>query len=390
MEQIQKVINDVISEEKLIYGVFSNVRKGIEKTFTKVTVKPVLIKQDRLIQFTYQYEKKVVHENLNEVEAITKSIHLIEGYFRQGMIYAYDGDYQILISKSNKAKLLKKPPSRNKVDFSHNRKKSYIINEGEFNEFFFALGIMDGRGQVVKKKYDKFRQINRYLEIVSDCIPHFNGKKNINIIDFGCGKAYLTFALYHYLVDIMKFDVNIIGLDLKEDVIEHCNELATSLNYENLKFIHGDIKSFDTLESIDMVVSLHACDIATDESLGKAVKWGAEIILAVPCCQHEFFKKIHNPVMENMERHGLIKERMSSLVTDALRANVLELMGYQTQVLEFIDMEHTPKNILIRAFKKDFDKTDAIKRYKDFKQFWGLKPYIEEVMGEELMKQISD
>lgn len=389
MEQIQKVINDVIHEEKLIYGVFSNVRKGIEKSFTKVTVKPVLIKQDRLIQFTYQYEKKVVHENLDEAEAIEKSMHLIEAYFRQGMIYAYDGDYQILVSKSNKAKLLKKQPSRNTIDFSHNRKKSYIINEGEFNEFFFALGIMDARGQVVKKKYDKFRQINRYLEIVSDCIPHFNGKKHINIVDFGCGKAYLTFALYHYLVDIMKFDVNIIGLDLKEDVIEHCNELATSLNYENLNFIHGDIKSFDTLESIDMVVSLHACDIATDESLGKAVKWGAEIILAVPCCQHEFFKKIHNPVMENMERHGLIKERLSSLVTDSLRANVLELMGYQTQVLEFIDMEHTPKNILIRAFKKDFDKTDAVKRYKDFKQFWGLKPYIEEVMGEELMKLIK-
>lgn len=313
----------------------------------------------------------------------------MQSYFRQGMIYALDGDHQILISKSNKVKVLTKPPSRNTIDSSHNRKKTYIINEGEFNEFFFELGIMDAKGQIIKKKYDKFRQINRYLEIVSDCIPHLGGKKKINIIDFGCGKAYLTFALYHYLVNIMKFDAHIVGLDLKDDVIKHCNELASTLNYENLKFIHGDIKTFNQLESVDMVVSLHACDTATDESLGKAVKWDAKVVLAVPCCQHEFFKKIHNPAMENMERHGLIKERMSSLVTDSLRANVLEIMGYHTQILEFIDMEHTPKNILIRAFKKDFDKTDAIRRYKEFKSFWGLQPYIEEVMGEPFLKQLK-
>ena len=388
MDQVLKVIKELIDEEKIIYGVFSNIRKGVEVEFKKVTLKPVLIKNERKIQFTYEYDKKVIHENLDDEYAIDISFGLLKTYFRQGMIYAYDADYQILISKKNKVKILKKPPSRNKAELSHNRKKNYIINDGEFNEFFYALGIMDGRGQVVKKKYDKFRQINRYLEIVSDCIPHFKGKKEINIIDFGCGKAYLTFALYHYLVELMGFSVNIIGLDLKEEVIDHCNELAEQLNYEKLKFIQGDIKDFDAVDSVDMVISLHACDTATDESLGKAVKWGAEVVLAVPCCQHEFFKKIHNPVMESMERHGLIKERLSALVTDSLRTNVLEIMGYQTQVLEFIDMEHTPKNILIRAFKKDFDKTDAIKRYCEFKEFWSVQPYIEEVMGESFIKQI--
>jgi hypothetical protein len=195
--------------------------------------------------------------------------------------------------------------------------------------------------------------------------------------------------MYYYLVEVKQINADIIGLDLKTDVIEYCNDLSEKLGYEHLHFVQGDIKSFQGLEQVDMVVSLHACDTATDESLAKAIEWDADVILAVPCCQHELFKKIHNPVMKTMEKHGLIKERMSSLITDSIRANVLEIMGYNTQVLEFIDMEHTPKNILLRGYKTGKANEDAVKEYNEFKQFWHIQPYIEQAIGKPLQERIK-
>lgn len=390
MEKVFKILEDVIQNEKLIYAVFSNVKKGVEKEFTKLKIKPVLIKNQRVLQFEYEYEKKVIHENLNNVQAIDIAFGLIKTYFKQAMIYTLDADYQILMSKKGVPKVLEKAPSRNTFDMSHNRKKKYIIEEGKPCNFLHALGVMTDQGKVIHKKYDKFRQINRYLEMVSDCVPHLDTSRKIQIVDFGCGKAYLTFALYYFLVEIKGLAVDIIGLDLKTDVIEHCSDLAKKLNYKDLHFVQGDIKNFTELKQVDMVVSLHACDTATDESLAKAVAWGADVILAVPCCQHELFKKIHNPVMATMEKHGLIKERLSSLITDSLRANALEIMGYNTQVLEFIDMEHTPKNILLRAYKTGKINEEAVKEYKDFIQFWHVKPYIGQALGETFAKRIED
>lgn len=390
MEKVFKILEDVINNEKLIYAVFSNVKKGVEKEFSKLKIKPVLIKNQRVLQFEYEYDKKVKHENLNNVQAIDIAFGLIKTYFKQAMIYTLDADYQVLMSKKGVPKVLEKAPSRNTFDMSHNRKKNYIIEENKPCNFLHALGVMTEQGKVINKKYDKFRQINRYLEMVSDCVPHLSTDRRIQIVDFGCGKAYLTFALYYFLVELKGLNVDIIGLDLKADVIEHCSQLAKSLNYENLHFVQGDIKNFNDLQQVDMVVSLHACDTATDESLAKAVSWGADVILAVPCCQHELFKKIHNPLMVTMEKHGLIKERLSSLITDSLRANALEVMGYNTQVLEFIDMEHTPKNILLRAYKTGKINHDAVKEYKEFTHFWHVKPYIGQALGEEFQKRIED
>ena len=260
------------------------------------------------------------------------------------------------------------------IDLSHNRKKEYIIREDIPCDFLIRLGVMNEKGKVYAKKYDKFKQINRFLEMVEDIVPNLETTKTINIIDFGCGKSYLTFALYYYLVDILNLDVNIIGLDLKEDVINFCNEIAEDLNYNKLKFVHGDIVDFQGGEDVDMVVTLHACDTATDAALVKAINWDAQIILSVPCCQHEFYNKIQSPVLEPMLKHGIIKEKLASLVTDSLRANVLEVLGYEVQLLEFIDMEHTPKNILIRAIKNDnIDKKSALNNYYEFKKFWNLE-----------------
>lgn len=389
MEKVFSIIEDVIKNEKIIYAVFSNVRKGVEKEFSTMKMKPVLIKNKKLIQLEYHYDNKVKHENLEDEYAIDISFGLIKTYFKQAMIYTLDADYQILVSKKGVPKVLKKAPSRNTFDLSHNRKKNYIIEENKPCSFLHALGVMNEHGEVFKRSYDKFRQINRYLEMIADCIPHLNNDKTLQIVDFGCGKAYLTFAMYYYLVKLKKINVNIIGLDLKADVIETCTKLAKKLAYDGLNFVQGDIKNFEGLETVDMVVSLHACDTATDESLAKALKWDADVILAVPCCQHELFKKIHNGVMAPLEKHGLIKERISSLVTDSIRANALEIMGYGTQVLEFIDMEHTPKNILIRAYKTGEKNTKAIKEYKEFTKFWGVKPYIEQAIGEEFTNKLK-
>jgi len=391
MDKIQELLDKVIKDEELIYGVISNHRSKNAVEYKKVNIKPVEIKNEKFIQLTYEYENKVIHRNLGFTEGIEEIYELLNNLFKQCVLFTIEADYQVLISKKGKVSILKKKPTRTKIDLSHNRKKAYIIEEHKPCDFLIRLGVMNENGKVFSKKYDKFRQINRFLEMVSDVVLKLESGKTLNIVDFGCGKSYLTFALYYYLVEIKKLNVNIVGLDLKEDVIRFCNEVAEDLNYKNLKFIHGDIKNFQDFNRVDMVVTLHACDTATDDALAKAINWDADIILSVPCCQHELFSKINNPIMKPMEKHGIVKERLSALITDSLRANALEILGYSTQMLEFIDMEHTPKNILIRAVKTDKTNNNAIAEYKNFVSFWNLNnPYIETAMGEKLKKRLND
>lgn len=391
MEQVQTLLKELLLKEEFIYSVLSNLRKKDENSFNKVNIKPVLIKDEVKYQFTFEYKTKVTHKNLNGDDSVNEIISLLEENFKQGIIFAKEADYHILISKKGQINILKKKPTKENVDVNHNRVKTYIIEDGIPYDFLIRLGVMNEKGRVVSKRYDKFRQINRFLEMVSDVIPKIKTDRHLNIVDFGCGKSYLTFALYHYLVNVLNLDINIIGLDLKEDVIKFCNEIAVDLNYNKLKFTHGDIKDFVEFQTVDMVVTLHACDTATDAALVKAVNWNAQAILSVPCCQHELLNKIHNDVMAPMEDHGIIKEKLASLVTDSIRANVLEILGYNVQLLEFIDMEHTPKNILIRAIKGDNTNTrESVDKYIKFKEFWGLSDlYIEEEMGERLFNKIN-
>jgi len=382
MEKLNSILKDAISEDKFIYGVLSNIRKKGEKTYNKVSIKPVLIKKEFYLQFTYYFDKKVTHKNLLVEEAIVEIKNLLGDYFKQGNLYSMEADYQILISKGGKIKVLTKAPSKAEIDLSHDRRKNYIIPENQKCPFLIRLGVMNENGKVYGKKYDKFKQINRFLEMVRDCLPYLDKNRTIRIIDFGCGKSYLTFALYYYLVEILGLSVEIVGLDLKKDVIEFCNKVATDLNYKGLSFKYGDIKEYEEKGKVDMVVSLHACDVATDAALAKSIRWDAKVILAVPCCQHELLDKIHNPIMLPMEKHGIIKEKLSSLITDSLRGMVLEIMGYSVQMLEFIDMEHTPKNILIRGFKSENKNSNALIEYKKFKEFWHIKEfYLEKELG---------
>ena len=245
----------------------------------------------------------------------------------------------------------------------HNRVKRYILPQGTPVPFLVDLGVMTGEGRVHEAAYDKYRQINRFLEFIEDILPKLPKDRELTIVDFGCGKSYLTFAMYYFLRELRGYQVKIVGLDLKADVIEHCGRLAEKYGYDGLQFLQGDIAGYEGLDRVDMVVTLHACDTATDFALAKAVQWNAQVILSVPCCQHELNRKIKNDLLSPVLKYGILKERMSALLTDGIRAELLESKGYSVQILEFIDMEHTPKNLLIRAVRTGKQQpVDALKK----------------------------
>ena len=335
----------------------------------KVKVRPILKKDVLLFQCEMHKNNQVFHDNYESaqaVEAITKQMDL----FKQMQLETNNFRYTVLISKKGKVTIQKKQQCGcvKEVDLAHNRSKKYILQEGTAVPFLQDLGVMTADGKIVRTKFDKFRQINRFLEFVEDILPQLDKDREITILDFGCGKSYLTFAIYYYLHELKGMDVRIIGLDLKTDVIRHCNELSEKYGYQKLKFLEGNIADYTGVDEVDMVVTLHACDTATDFALDKAVGWNAKVILSVPCCQHELNGQIQNELLEPILKYGLIKERMAALLTDAMRAEYLEAQGYETQILEFIDMEHTPKNILIRAVKtgKKKENQEILKACEEF------------------------
>lgn len=388
MNDIVKILQEIVEYENLIVGTISKKRQKSDP-IEKVKIKPVRIKEEILYQIELFDGKQVQHLNLNETATIEKMHELLKEAFMQGMFFCASGDYQILISKKNKIKVIKKKASRQKeVIASHNRKKNYIISDDQPCDFLIALGVMDEKGRVKKSRYDKFRQLNRYLEIIQSSVKALNKEETIRIIDFGCGKAYLTFALYYYLVKILALDVEIIGLDLKEDVIEFCNKLKDDLAYDHLRFEMGNIENYSSSVPVHMVISLHACDTATDAALAKAVGWESDVILAVPCCQHELLPQLKTPTLGVLERHGILKERLAALTTDAVRASAMEIMGYETDIFEFIDMAHTPKNLMIRSIKRGHYSKEEVIRYKQTLQFFNIHPSIETFLGEKFNERV--
>lgn len=323
-------------------------------TFSKTKIRPLLLKGELIFQAEEQRGKQAFHKNLNINEAILYVENCLAHDFRQGEITSAKGKGTVLVSKKGKMTVKFKQQARiiTQKTLEHNRKKQYLLPEGTPVPFLVDLGVMTKEGQIVHSRYDKYRQINRFLEFIEDILPQLDKHKENIIIDFGCGKSYLTFAMYYYLKELKGYPVRIIGLDLKEEVIRHCSELSIRYGYDKLSFTCGDIASYEGVDHVDMVVTLHACDLATDYALEKAVGWDAKVILSVPCCQHELNKQIKNPLLQPVLEYGLIKERMAALYTDAIRAQILEYTGYNTQILEFIDMEHTPKNILLRAVSR--------------------------------------
>ena len=325
--------------------------------------KIVVEKKENGYQAAKYTEKQVFHENFEAKGLQGFLMEAVHDTFLQVNAWDETREYSLLISKKGAVTLKSKQLKvQQKASEEHNRKKNYILEEGQVIPPLVDMGIFTKEGRVVKSMYDKFRQINRFIEIIDDGVWEYKGEE-IHIIDFGCGKSYLTFIMYYYFTEIRHMKVQMLGLDLKKDVIEKCNQAAKKYGYDNLHFELGDINGFQTPFDVDMVVTLHACDTATDFALYNAISWKAKMIFSVPCCQHEVNKQMETENFSLLTRYGIIKERFSALTTDAIRANLLECCGYHTQLLEFIDFEHTPKNILIRAVRSPVMPSSAKKKY---------------------------
>lgn len=373
---------DICISDKLIDMVISGQKNKSEDKAVKVRIRPVILKNEIEYQVSEFVGRKVLHSNHGAADVKKKIIDYMTEDFKQAQINMTDAAATILSSKSKTLTCKYKKAGQLKVqrDLSHNRTKKYIIQEGKPVAFMIDLGVMGQDGKIIKTRYDKFRQINRFLEYIEDILPKLDKERELTIIDFGCGKSYLTFAMYYYLKELKGYNIRIIGLDLKADVIEHCNELRTRYGYDKLDFYVGDIATYKDVDKVDMVVTLHACDTATDYALAKAVKWGAEVILSVPCCQHEANRTIKSDILSPVMDYGILKERMAAIVTDAARAKLLTANGYDTQILEFIDMEHTPKNLLIRAVKSSKEDISAREKTKDMLEALNLELTIDKLI----------
>ena len=389
-DNIFSELKKYIQEEKFIKIVFSDKKNG---NFSKIIIKPLSLKAGKNIQIESFKDNKAFHKNieLNNLQEIENTLKEYIENFKQILLQIENLDISFM---KKKERFIKKENKNNLIKNSneHNKKKQYILNEGDKIDFLIELGLMSAEGKILKSSYSKFKQINKYLEFIDDVIEELKSKKlidnHINILDFGCGKSYLTFALYYYLKHYRKdLSFSIVGLDLKKDVIEFCNKLAQKLNYENLEFLNGNIKDYDRTPEVDLVFSLHAYNNATDYSLEKALSLNAKAILAVPCCHHEFFEKIqknkNSKFYDNlkiMADNGITLDKFASLATDSFRSLALELCGYKTKMIEFIDMEHTPKNILIKAIKsKSSNLKEKLIEYSKLKEFLGIQPLLEEL-----------
>ena len=380
-----------IQEDKLIKIVFSDRKSG---DFNKVIIKPIILKSVKNIQIESFKDNKAFHKNidLNNLKELEDNLKEYIDNFKQILLQIEGSDISFIRKKESFSRK-EKESNLIKSSNEHNKKKQYILNEGDKIDFLIELGLMSVEGKILKSSYNKFKQINKYLEFIDDVIEELKVKKlitnHINVLDFGCGKSYLTFALYYYLKNYRKdLTFSIVGLDLKKDVIEFCNKLAKKLNYENLEFLNGNIKDYDKSKEVDLVFSLHACNNATDYSLEKALSLDAKAILAVPCCHHEFFEKIQKNknsefynTLKIMADNGVVLDKFATLATDSFRSLSLELCGYKTKMIEFIDMEHTPKNILIKAIKsKSSNLKEKLTEYNKLKEFLGIKPLLEDLI----------
>ncbi|MBQ8199254.1 MAG: SAM-dependent methyltransferase [Lachnospiraceae bacterium] len=372
MERIRQLLSEAL-DKNLKQMIISNPRKknssdGDCVSASKIKVRPVMMNDGLKFQESRFVGTQVFHANYDKQELTDIITEEMADSFGQLELETSYFRATVLVSKKGTVTVKKKQlQGANRADgnvaenagnmkneeqlLSHNREKQYILKEGIPVPFLIDLGVQTKDGKIVRSKYDKFRQINRFLEFIQDVLPALPKDRKVSILDFGCGKSYLTFAMYYYLKVLNRYDIDIIGLDLKKDVIRKCNELKDKYGYDGIQFLEGDIRQYNEKEEVDMVVTLHACDTATDHAIAKAIAWNAKVILSVPCCQHELNGQMKCEELAPVLKYGLIKERMAALLTDGIRANVMEAYGYDTQVMEFIDMSHTPKNILLRGVK---------------------------------------
>jgi SAM-dependent methyltransferase len=380
-QNLPSLISYIFENELLIQATFSSPFQKAAPS--KITIRPIQIKEKLLFQLSEQVKDKVLHKNLTSKECQKIILDEFLQSYKQAVVQTKENDFHLLTNKEGKTTILKKPATKKEAQLVHNRPKKHILVEGSPLPFLIELGLMNKEGKVFSDKMDKFRQINRFLEMVEDTLTVFQEGSKLSVLDFGCGKAYLSFALFHFLQS-KGFQVKMIGLDLKSDVIDFCQKLANKLGLDGLSFKVSDIADYTSSESIDMVVALHACDTATDIALEKALRWKAKVILAAPCCQHELYGQIKSQALEGILQYGILKERFAAIATDAARAQILEMQGYSTQVMEFIESEHTPKNLLIRAILGNTleKRVEAKKHYLELKKALNIFPALERLLNQ--------
>lgn len=341
-------------------------------------IKIVVQRIDKKYQCEQYTKTQVFHQNLTEDELKPWLIEKLQEQYTQ--IHAWDRDWEYALRITKKGKLLynrKKATQAPPVKMSHNRKKTYLLEEGQTILPLVDMGVFTKEGKIIRSQYDKYRQINRFVEILEDELRKLDLSKTLHILDFGCGKSYLTFIVYYYLVYVRGLNVEMTGLDLKEDVIKNCNASAARYGYEGLHFEMGNINGYSCETPVDIVMTLHACDTATDYALYNALQWKAGLILSVPCCQHELNKQIQSERLAALTHFGIVKERTAALMTDAIRADLLIASGYEAQILEFVDLSHTPKNLLIRAVQSNVSehtKQKALQEVRQLMDEFQLKP----------------
>lgn len=391
MDKLRNLLMQILTEDLeqiTVSGPKKKIAADDEHAVRKIRIRPVSIKGQLVFQEQEYTKKQVFHKNQTKEQTMDALVEMMTQYKQ---LQATGAGFEVNVLSGKKDNLTIKHKrnkesngdTKDKKLLTHNREKAYILPKDKPVPFLIDLGVQSKDGKIIAGKYDKFRQINRFLEFIRDVLPQLPKERKITILDFGCGKSYLTFAMYYYLRIMNGLDVEIIGLDLKDTVIEKCNQLKDAYGYDDLHFLVGDIGQYEGKEQVDMVVTLHACDTATDYALAKAVKWDAKVILSVPCCQHEFNGQIAQDLLKPILKYGLLKERMSALMTDAVRAGLLQRAGYDVQVLEFIDMEHTPKNILLRCIKNPHMKPKKQEQLDEFIDFLNVQPTLAKLLEEQ-------
>lgn len=392
-EDYRDLVLDAVEKEGTFLQLTLSRPRGGAK-WRKVTVRPVVLKGRRQLQFSYFGEKQAVHKNCGPGEARRRLRTMLSGAYRQIHVQTSERDIHVRLSPKGRPHVSEGKPSRagERPELAHDRRKDYPLSAGEPDEFLQALGVMTTDGEVRASMQGKFRQINEFLDIIGQTVADADWPGGtVRVADCGCGKAYLTFAAHHYLNDIRGIPTRVLGVDVNEDLIADVRDLRDELGWEGLEFRVSTIVEFEPQDPPEVVLSLHACDTATDEAIARGVSWGSRVILAAPCCQHELHAEIDARLFRPITRHGIMRQRLADLLTDGFRALALRIMGYRTDVIEFVDPEATAKNLMIRAEAGlERGHPNFVREYRELKQFWKVTPCIEQLLGEPFRALVAD
>jgi SAM-dependent methyltransferase len=385
-----RIKTHILDDETFVTATFSGQQRGQANPWDKVTVRPVEIKGGRHLQFSYFDARQNYTHNYRGAELAERLDDLLTLPFKSINLQSTAENLRVQLTKKGKAIIhrdqVTKPPQ---IELTHDRAKNLILPADQPDPFLQALGIMTQDGRIRASMRDKFWQINEFLKLVSQTDGLQDLTPPIHIVDCGCGSAYLTFAAYHYLNNILGLPTRITGVDLKQDLLNKQAQTARSLGWDGITFEFNSIIDFQPAQPPDITLALHACDTATDEALAQGIRWDSHYIFSVPCCHHHLQQQLTaQPPFEPIFRHGILRERVGDILTDSFRALILRIMGYRADVIEFIDAEHTNKNLMIRAVKTATPgEAQFVQEYQALKSFWLVEPYLATLLGEEFEQE---